>query len=437
MKNSVSIVLYRDKGDSVAEAIDLSGAFDDVKRGDRVFVKPNIVVWTPTMPPWGVITTTRVVEDVVRLLRDKGAGEIVIGEGIITIDPDDKETPRLAFESLGYNEIARKYDANIVHIFEREFRKKDLGDGIELSFSTDFLDSDFVVSIPVLKTHAQTMVSLSYKNLKGVIDMKSRKRCHSPDMTRDLDFHISKLADRLPRSSAVIDGIYTLERGPTYSGSARRSNILIASGDMLSADMVGAGMLGMDPAQVPSIQKTCRHRGMAPSLKSVEIEGEPLEMWASKHEWDFPYNEQGTLPIIMDYMKIKGLCVPKYDHSLCSYCSGVTGMVQAAVTKAWKGIPFDNVEILTGKMQLPSPGMNHTVLLGKCQVELNEAHPNIRHAIRLPGCPPKIDKLPDALKTAGIEVDKAVLNDFDSFLNYFMGRYKNKPEFTHDFYKAV
>jgi uncharacterized protein (DUF362 family) len=271
MKSRAAIVLYREHLDSVAEAVKLSGAFERIKRGDRVFVKPNIVCWSPKMPPYGVITTTRVVHDVVRLLKDCGASRIVIGEGVMAFDPAGKDIAPRAFESLGYYALAKEYGVEVVDIFAREFQKRNLGDGIELNFAVDFLDSDFVVSVPVLKTHAQTKVSLAYKNLKGVLDMKSRKRCHSTDLTMDLDYHISKLAGVIPRSAAVIDGIYSLERGPSCSGTARRSDLIIAAEDMLAADLVGCQMLGMDPAAVPHLRQICEGRSISPSLNEIQI----------------------------------------------------------------------------------------------------------------------------------------------------------------------
>ncbi len=437
MSHTVSIVTYDRPKESVAEVIDLCDAFDKLKKGDKVFIKPNIVLWYThaQIPPWGVITTSRVIEDVVRELKNCGAGQITIGEGIIPLDQSDKNVSAHAFEALGYHELSKRYGVKLLNTLDNKFRKKSLGDKVSLNFSADLLDADFVVNLPVLKTHAQTVVSLGQKNLKGCLDLNSRKRCHSMDKDRDLDFHVSKLADILPKSCTIIDGIYSLERGPTYTGTARRSNILIASQDMLSADIVGSVLLGIDPANVPHLEKACERRGISPSVDSVEIVGEPVEMWATRHEWDFPYNKDGTLPINLEFMGIKGLSFPKYDHSLCTYCSGVTGLVQVAIGKAWKGAPFDKVEILTGKMAHPTPGMNHTILLGKCQVKLNKENKKIRHPILVPGCPPKMDKLAAALKNVGIEVDDNDFNNPALGVDLFMGKYEKRPEFSMDFYK--
>lgn len=435
----VSVVPYYPTGESVAEALELSGAFDRLRSSDRVFIKPNIVFWSrqTQIPPWGVITTTKVVEDIIVALKRFGINHIIIGEGTITLDPRDTQTAAHAFDRLGYTALARRYGVTVVNLFEHPFRPVNLSNGTTIKLAENFLDADFIISLPVLKTHAQTRVSLSQKNLKGCLDMASRKAFHSGDPQNDLDNHIAAFMDILPEKiCTVIDGIFSLERGPNYTGTAQRSDVLIASKDLLAADIVAAHILGIPPDTVGHIAKTCLKKGIAPSIDAVEIVGEPLDMWAKKHNWDFPYNADNTLPLQMDFMKIKGLSFPKYDSSLCSYCSGITGMLQAAITAAWKGIPFDNVEVLTGKMQRPMPGMNHTLLLGKCQVKLNTHHPAIKNAIKVNGCPPRIDDLITGLHKAGIDITDSFAQNIEATPELFMKKYAKKPQFSMDFFQA-
>ncbi len=437
MKKKVSIVKYEKPGESVSKAINLSGAFDNLKKGDTVFIKPNIVFWSRVvdMPPWGVITTSRVVEDVVKELRARGAGEIIIGEGTVTTDPKDTKTGADAYEKLGYNRIAKEYDVKIIDIFDSKFREVDLGDGVKLGFAPEFLDADLVVNLPVLKTHAQTRVSLGIKNLKGCIDKKSRKRCHSDNMIIDLEAHVAKLSGAVKNVCTIIDGIYTLEKGPGFSGNARRSDIIIASSDMVAADIAGAAALGFDPAEIRHLAIKCKEEGIAPSLDSIEMVGESIETVASPHKWDFPYNETNTLPANMIKKGVTGLSFPKYDHSMCTYCSAIVGLLQFAIGAAYKGEPFDNVEVLTGKMYKPTHGMNHTILVGKCQVKLNKNNPDIKNAIPVPGCPPDVNKLVDGIKKSGIEIDENLFKAFDMAPAMFMGKYFGKEEFTQDFYR--
>lgn len=437
-KPLVSIVRYQRPAESVRKAVDLSEGFAHFRPGDRVFVKPNIVCWTRkvSFPKWGVITTSRVVEDVVVLLKDLGAREIIIGEGTITHKPGDRETPAHAFETLGYNALARRYGVRTVNLFERPFRTVDLGAGVELSFAVDFLESDFLVNLPVLKCHAQTIVSLGIKNLKGLLDIPSRKVCHRTDPAGDLHFMVSRLQHALPRSLTVVDGIFSLERGPMYDGSARRTDLLVASSDLLSADLVGARILGYDPREVPHLALAARDRGRPADLSDLQILGEKLETVASRHEHDFPYTPDAALPKPLEKMGIQGLAYRKYDLSMCTYCSHINGVTLWAISRAWKGRRWDDVEILTGKTMQPSAGKKKTVLVGRCMDEANRDHPHIQEKIVAKGCPPSPASIARALRQAGIEVDPSHLEKMEEYPGFFQKRYAGRPEFDESFFRV-
>ena len=350
--------------ESVRRAVDLSHGLDHLPSNANVFIKPNIVFWTRTtpFPKWGVVTTSRVVEDMVILLKERGIEEITILEGIATYDPRDPETHAHAFESLGYNILKRRYGVKVLNVFERPFKKIDLGAGVVLNFNEDILQSDFVVNLPVLKTHSQTVVSLGIKNLKGLIDVHSRKKCHSPHPEKNLNYMIARLANKIPPSFTLLDGIYTTERGPYFEGRLRRSNILIASSDIFSADKVGAKVLGYDPSEVPHLVHASQDFGRPIDLSDVEVVGEKIEAVASRHEYAFPYTDDGKLPKPLEKLGVKGLSYPKYDHTICTYCSGFTTVILRAIANAWKGEPWDEVEILTGKIMKPTPGKKKTDL---------------------------------------------------------------------------
>jgi uncharacterized protein (DUF362 family) len=262
-KSRVAIVRYEKPLASVRKAADLCRGLDHLPANARCFIKPNIVYWTRAapFPKWGVITTSRVVEDMVILLQERGITDITIGEGTVTLDPRDRQTPAHAFETLGYGALQKRYGVQTVNVFERPFEKVDLGAGVVLNYNVDILESDFVVNLPVLKTHAQTVVSLGIKNLKGMIDIASRKQCHSADPERDLHYMVARLANRLPPSFTLLDGIYTNARGPGFDGRIWRRDVLVASADMLAADMVGAAVLGYDAAEVPHLVHAAQERG--------------------------------------------------------------------------------------------------------------------------------------------------------------------------------
>jgi uncharacterized protein (DUF362 family) len=431
------IVRYRERYSSLKEAVEISGAFDKIKPGSKIFLKPNIVVWTreTVFPKWGVITTSGVVEDTIILLKERGVSDITIGEGIITMKPNDTETFSHAFESLGYNRLAERYGIKCMDIFSRPFTSIDVSEAEKLGVNRDILESDFVIDLPVLKTHAQTVVSLGLKNLKGALDIHSRKKCHSTKPEMDLNRYISRIYKSFPPVINIIDGIYSLEWGPTFDGRARRSDILIASPDLLSGDLVGARVLGYTPEDVTYLKYALEDAGRPPDLSDIDIRGEKIEDVITPHRYDFPYNEEGTLPVKMEKIGIKGLSYRKYDNTMCTYCSGITGAVITAIAMAWKGKAWENVEVLTGKSMKPEPGKK-TILLGQCMVNENKDYQDALELIKVRGCPPRVTEVITALQGAGIEVNPDFLNNLEKAWGFFMARYAEKPEFDESFFSV-
>lgn len=438
-KNLVSVTRYGKPYESVKKAVLSCGGLKHLPAGARVFIKPNIVFWSKTsvFPKWGVITTSRVIEDMVVLLKEYGIEDITIGEGTVT-GQKDRETPAHAFKSLGYETLSKRFGVKYINIMERPFKKVELGNGISLKFNEDILDSDFVVNIPAMKSHNQTVVSLGIKNLKGTIDIPSRKECHSPDPGKDLHFYVSKLADKMPPMLTLLDGIYTLARGPGFDGRMKRSNLLVASADILSADMVGARVLGHEPAAVPHLVWAAMKQNRPLDLSDVEVTGEKIEDVASFHEHDFEYSqtESGEMPTPLAKQGISGLYYRKFDGTMCTYCSSLNGVILTSIRAAWKGEPWDNVEVLTGKMMEPTPGMSSTVLVGKCMYKLNKNHPHVQRLLAVKGCPPAPKEIVKALNEAGIETDGSIFTQLDIMPGLFMARYEGKPEFDEAFFQV-
>ncbi len=438
-KQIVAIVRFEKPLESVRRAVDLSHGLDHLPSRAKVFIKPNIVFWTRTtpFPKWGVVTTSRVVEDMVVLLKERGIDEMTIVEGTVTYDSKDRETAAHAFETLGYNVLKKRYGIRILNVFERPFKKIDLGAGVVLNFNEDILQSDFVVNLPVLKTHAQTIVSLGIKNFKGLIDVPSRKKCHSPHPEKDLNYMVARLANKIPPSFTLLDGIYTTERGPFFEGRLRRSNILVASSDLFSVDKVGAKVLGYDPSEVPHLVHAAQDFKRPIDLSDVKVVGEKIEAVASRHEYAFPYTEDGSLPKPLEKMGIQGLSYRQYDDTICTYCSGFTTVMLMAIASAWRGEPWNEIEILTGKRMKPSPGKKKTILIGKCMYQLNKDHADINEVIGVKGCPPDLKEALKALHQAGIDVSPAFFENMDMAAGFFMKRYEGKPGFEESFFKVV
>lgn len=440
-KRIVSLLRYESPGDSVRQTVEMAGGFQGLRPNARVFIKPNIVFWTRyvAFPKWGVVTTSRVVQDVVALLAEYGVKHMLLGEGIVTMNPKDRETPWHAFETLGYRSLEKRYGLRCVNVHERPFDAVDLGDGVKLDVNLDFLESDYVVDLPVLKTHAQTVISLGIKNLKGLLNIRSRKVCHSADPVKDLHFMVARLSRLLPSAFTLIDGIYSNERGPGFDGKLRRSDLLIGSCDVLSADMVGAEVLGYEPAEIPHLMHAAALAGRSVDLDDIAVVGEEVSSVSRHHGYSFPYarDETGELPVAMKRMGIQGLSYRKYDLTMCTYCSCLNGAILSSIAQAWQGRPWDDVEVLTGKVMQPTAGKKKTILIGKCMYEANKDHPAIHEMVAVKGCPPSTRQILKAFERAGIALNPVIFDNLDRMPGFFMKKYEGRPEYDEAFFQVA
>ena len=61
--------------------------------------------------------------------------------------------------------------------------------------------------------------------------------------------------------------------------------------------------------------------------------------------------------------------------------------------------------------------------------KISKDNPNIKEMIAIKGCPPQPKSIIKAFHQAGIEVDPAIIENYDTAPGFFMKRYEGKPEF--------
>ena len=172
MKPIASIVKYEDV-DSVRKAVDLCEGFKRLKPTDRVLLKPNIcTVGAGFLPPFGTVTTTKVIEGALRALKEFGVDNIRIGEGTV-LDELGTNTMK-GYKWIQYNKLAKRYGVELIDFNAGPYTKI-MSEDVPIQIAEAALETDFFINVPVLKTHTDTRVSLASKNLKGCMSMKSKK----------------------------------------------------------------------------------------------------------------------------------------------------------------------------------------------------------------------------------------------------------------------
>jgi uncharacterized protein (DUF362 family) len=436
---NVAVVKYEKPYESLKQAIDEAGGLGEISTDSKVFIKPNIVTWHEGIdfPKYGVLTTVRLIEDIVIILNEHGVRDITLVEGVVEQVKNSESLLQLAVKGMGLDTLTRRYGLKTIDVHKGNFTKVTLDD-VKLSVNSDILDADYIIDMPVMKTHSQCIVSLGIKNLKGLLGTNSRKRCHNRDQSKGLDYHVTKFTDMLSPSLTIIDGIYTLEYGPGTTGDARRSDLLVVSQDMISADKVGAKLLGYAPESIPHIALSAKNKGRVTNLSDICIKGNiDIHNAAKLHKWSHERNKTDDMPLLFEEMGIKGIRLPPVDNTICTYCSFFTAYSFMGILMS-KNMEksFDDIEILYGKIQKPSGKNKHTLLLGQCQVKLNGNNPMINHCVKVNGCPPDKEEFVGAYTTLGIELPDNPKVWMESIPGLFMGKYAGKPEFDETFYKV-
>ncbi len=421
-RNVTSIVKFNNDRSQVAQAVELAGGLSDLRPGSRVLLKPNLVMWDSfyPYPKFGVVTSSLVVEEMVKLLAEYGCSEIVIGEGSI-VDKGLGSDTKTAFAGLGYHTLRDRYGVKLVDFNDGPFERVEF-DGFALDVASPALQTDFLINLPVLKTHGSTKVSLGLKNLKGCLHTRSKMYCHHRE--KPLDDFVSQLADAVKPSLTVIDGIYTLERGPVVNGRAYRSDIVVASCNPFAADAIGAQLLGYHPDEVSHIRQFGDRHDI--SLADVDTVGEEVGKLARPLAWDWPWLPDNSGPEAFARQGISGIHYPKYDNTICSGCSYLNNYLLITLMGAYARMPFNGMEFLGGKTCVSQGGFSKTFLFGKCAMQLNRDNPMIREAVPIPGCPPGQKQILATLNSQRIPADDAA---YFAYRTSLAKRYQGDPAF--------
>ncbi len=220
----------------------LGGMKRFVKNGDVVWVKPNIA-WDRT-PEQAGNTNPYVVKALVRLCYEAGAKKVKVGDNPCN---DAEKT----YPNSGIEAAAKEAEAEVVYLDRTRFREVEIG-GERLSkipLYPAIMESDLVISVPLMKHHSATTVTGCMKNYMGVVENRRKFHQDLPGCIRDITAYMK------PRLS-VLDAIRILTgNGPTGGDLAdvKQLNTLAAGVDIVALDAFGCELLGYKPEEIETV----------------------------------------------------------------------------------------------------------------------------------------------------------------------------------------
>ncbi len=271
----VAIVKDSDPLKATIEALKLVNEDFLVKPSETVVIKPNIV--RPVAPEKGITTDARVVEAIIKILQDKGVGDIIIAEG------GNPGTDK-AFKKLGYRDLEKEYGVGLVNLNKDNFETVRIQEAValhEAKVAKTILECDALINVPKLKIHHMAQVTLSLKNLMGVIVDNRGLVMH--DMIHE---KIVDLASLFKPVLNVVDGAIGAEKDEVV-GDPVESNVVIAGSDMVAVDAVGSGVMGLDPKSIKHIEQAAS-RGMGVSnINQIRVLGESIDSVAKNYSTEY------------------------------------------------------------------------------------------------------------------------------------------------------
>ena len=238
LNNQITIVYGENPREMVETLLAQLKPETALRPGATIGLKPNLVLDKPAAS--GATTHPEIVEGVIRYFQAKGYSDLIIMESSWV-----GAQTEAAFQVCGYRDLAKQYGVKLLDLKKDRTIKKKV-EGEEIAVCTAPLEVDFLINLPVLKAHCQTLLTCALKNLKGCIPDHEKRRFHRLGLHRP----IAQLAAVLPVDLTIVDAIcgdLTFEEG----GNPVPMGQLLAGTDPVQLDSYAASLLGLAAAEVP------------------------------------------------------------------------------------------------------------------------------------------------------------------------------------------
>lgn len=356
---------------AIAEAVrksieKIGGLTDIIKPGYKVLINPNLVA-TGESRFSGCVTRYEVCKAIADLVKEVG-GEPFIAESAAAGVDTEEVIAFAEYDKLreqGYTVLDLKKEKRVkIPVPHHDIVE-------ELWTWEPVATADAIISVPVMKTHDQTDVTLGLKNLKGLIEDTEKKEFHK----RGVFGGVVDINATVKRVLTVVDGLVGQQGlGPIF-GESVPMDLIISSKDPVAADAVTSAVMGYEPEEV-KITRLAYERGLGEmNLDKIDIVGESLDAVKRRFKRASEVEIEGVPP----FTKIE-------DEKACTGCK--TTMISAIMDMKSQGIEhlLEGKTIVLGPVpreQIPEGiAKEDLILMGICTRHLWDLGTPVK------GCPP-------------------------------------------------
>ena len=233
--------------------------------GKTVLLKPNLVDY---MPGNHINTHPLLVAAAVECFRRLGAKNVLVGEG-----PGHQRDTELVLLESGFTDEFRQLKVPFVDLNRDELVMTPLLAAYtgmnRLWLPRTVLDADLVVSMPKVKTHHWSGVTLSMKNMFGVVPGAKYGWPKNILHWKGIQESILDICATVPVHFVIADAIEAMEGNGPLNGNPRPLNRIVLADDPVAADATCARLMGLDPTRITHIRIGQQFLGNA-SLERID-----------------------------------------------------------------------------------------------------------------------------------------------------------------------
>lgn len=370
--SKVSIIQCDGKNieEKINQLIDMLGNFKKLINENIILIKPNLV-W-PVESGTGIITDSRIVEALTKIVLEYNPKKVIIGEGCgvgYMVRKDAEINTFNNFKISGILNVAKKYGVKLIDL------NKDYKVQIELNnyfvmkkfnIAKTLLDADVKISVPVLKTHGQATITCSLKNMKGALPGAEKRLTHKVGLEKA----IVDLNRITKPDFSLVDAIRGMQGMWRYPEDVVDMNLMVAGYDPVSVDTVCSILMGIDPSKVLHL-KLAQEANLGNSdLSKIQVLGENPSKLARRFITYFEAVKEGYpfLSLI--------------ENNACTGCIGEIRNMLGFLDNSGLIKSINKLQVITGNPQKIPEEDTTSIVIGKCAYKYRD------RGTFIPGCPP-------------------------------------------------
>ncbi|MCD5396075.1 MAG: DUF362 domain-containing protein [Candidatus Pacebacteria bacterium] len=241
MEKEILVEKTQNRKEFIRKAFEWEKFFEEIKDKNKILIKPNIV----SQEEYPTTTHPETLEECLKLLlKVKPKDRILVADG----PAFDAGNSSKIIKNHSLKKVCEKFGIPLINLNKTTFRKISAF-GLNLLIPEIVLEADYIISLPVLKTHRICKITGALKNQYGFLPPKQKLLFHFP--FRDIHKTIAVINKIIKINFFVVDAIYTLIKAQEkrHGGEVRELGYMLAGRNPILLDLKGLELLQkIDPS---------------------------------------------------------------------------------------------------------------------------------------------------------------------------------------------